>query len=217
MAISDYDSLKDEVSKWCARSDTTFANRFETFLELAEDRIYNGAGDEGDPLQTAPLRSQVMQTTGTVAVTSGTGTLPTALLELRSIHPAGHEWGIDYLGPERFDVAQSAVSGSNALYYEVVGSTLNIHPAITGNVTISYFQRFDAINSNNKTGELLTAHPTIYLSALLFEAYSWMEEVETAIGHLGRYRSQVAGANRTAHGKRYGAQARRIRPRQPIS
>lgn len=217
MTINDYDSLRDEVGKWCARSDTTFRNRFETFLELAEDRIYNGAGDEGDPLQTAPLRSQVMQVTGTVALTSGTGTLPATLLELRGIHPVGHEWGIDYLSPERFDVAQAAVKGSNALYYEVVGTALNVHPAITGSVNISYFQRFAAINSNNKTGDLLSAHAPIYLSALLFESYSWMEEVETAMGHLARYRSQVAGANRTAHGKRYGAQARRIRPRQPIS
>lgn len=217
MAISDYDSLRDEVSTWCARSDTTFRNRFETFLELAEDRIYNGAGDAGDPLQTAPLRSQVMQATGTVTLASGTGALPTDLLELRSIHPSGNEVGIDYLPPERFDVAQAAVTGSYGLYYEVVGSTLNVHPGITGDINIAYFKRFDAINSDNKTGTLLTEHAPIYLSALLFEAYSWMEEVDTALAHLARYRSQVAGANRTAHGKRYGAQSRRIRPRQPIS
>lgn len=68
MAIDDYDSLRDELSAWTARNDTAFRNRFDTFLQLAEDRIYNGAGDEGDPLQTDALRADVMTTTATVAI-----------------------------------------------------------------------------------------------------------------------------------------------------
>lgn len=103
------------------------------------------------------------------------------------------------------------------LYYTMLGKTMDIHPAFTGNVRLVYFKRFAAINSNNKTGELLTAHPGLYLSAVLFEAYTWMSEPNEAIGHLGRYRSQVAGANNTGKSVRFGGQSLRIRPRQPIS
>lgn len=217
MALDDYDSLRDELSSWTARNDTTFRNRFDTFLTLVEDRLYHGAGMDGDPLQSDPLRASAMSTSGTMAFAAGVSTLPTDLLEVRALHPAGQESGIEYLPPERFHVASATNMGSLPLYYTVEHRTVTLHPALTGNATVVYFKEFDRITSNNKTGTLLSAHPAIYLSGLLFEAYSWMEEPETAVAHLARMRSQIAGANKNARGVRFGAQARRIRPRQPIS
>lgn len=218
MALTDYDSLRDELSSWTARGDTTFRNRFETFMTLAEDRIYYGAGeDSSDPLHSKPLRADIMSTSASVAFTAGTGTLPTDALEVRGIHPAGQQSGIEYLPPERFQVATASSYGSLPLFYTVSNRVVTLHPALTGNATVIYFKEFDRVTSNNTTSDLLTAHPAVYLSALLFEAYSWMEEPETALAHLARYRSQVAGANDKARGVRFGAQSRRIRPRQPIS
>lgn len=218
MALTDFDSLKEAVQKYCARSDSAFSNRFENFLLFAEDRMYQGAGDsEADPLFSKPLRSKTMEATATVEMTAGTGTLPSDVLGTRTVWPSGQRSGLEYLTPERFSVGNTNLSGSFPMYYTVVGSTISVTPSFTGNLIVNYWQRFAAINTNNKTGSLLSAHPTLYFSAVMFEAMTWLQEVDAALGHLARYRSQVAAANNAAKDYRFGAQGRRIRPRAHIS
>ncbi len=204
MAITDYDTLKSSLQSYAARSDSKFSAQVPTFVGLVEDRLYNGSGSDGDPTYSPPLRSSTMELDTTVAVTSGSGTVPADMLEIRSITVSGQTYGLEYLPPERFRVWSSSITGSGPIYYTIIGSTISVIPAMTGTLQVIYYRRFDAINdSSTKTGPLIIAHGNIYLEMALFEAFAWMRNPDLALSHLALGRSMVTGVNRRAIAGRY--------------
>ena len=215
MAIADFGSLRSEVQAYCGRSDSTFSGRVEQFVSLAEDRIYLGQGaDAGDPLYSAPVRSKIMETTTTVSVTDGDGTLPSSCLSARRITRGSTDtYGLSYLTPDALQLRLAQASGGLPQYYTVEGLNLKIAPTYTGDLTILYYQRFDPITLTNPTGSLLSEHSQLYFSACMFEAFSFMQEPDLAIAWLGRYRSMVAGINQTSADLRYAGRRLRINAR----
>ncbi len=217
MRIVDYDSLKEELIKWTARTDTAFSNRIDAFVALAEDRIYNGSGDgSNDPLYSKPLRVSTMEVREPLSVVDGEVALPSTVLDLRSAIVVDQRYGLEYLEPERFAIETARLGGGSPLYYTVDANTLKLAPGYTGNVDILFYKRFDPISSTNLNGELIAAHGMLYLNAALFEAFSWIQEESLALGHLARYRSQVHGLNSSAKSVRHGGKNRRIRTRVPM-
>jgi len=215
MAIADYDSLVAAIKSYAARSDSTFSARIPDFVALAEDRLYNGGGEPGDPIYSAPLRSKSMEISGTITLVTGVGTIPDDALEIRKLYRSGDLYGIAYMPPERLAVTGAVGGGVYPVYYTSVGSELRVTPSYDGDLDIDYYRRYTAISSSNTTGELLTAHPLLYLEACLFEAFSFMDEPPLALGHLAKLRGMVAGANRTSAALRYSGPLRQ-RPRVVI-
>lgn len=214
--ITDYGSLKTAIQTWTARTDSVMGNQVPVFVEMAEARLYNGAGEKGDDLYTPPLRSQAMEATATVTLTSGVGTMPTTALAVRSVYQDGDLEGLTYITPERFAVfAANNTAGGGGIFYTVEDGQIKITPTDSTDILVSYYQQFDAITPTNTTGALLTAHPTLYLTACLFEAFSFMQDPALALGHIARLRTMLAGANRTAAAVRAPA-ALRIRVRNHI-
>ena len=196
-AISDYATLKSAVQTWIARTDSTVGNQVPLFVEFAEDRIYNGASALGDQLHTPPLRASVMETTGTVTMTAGTGPLPSTCLEIIKLAVTSGMYPITYMQPERFADLLSATSGGAPIYYTVEAGQIKTVPVLTGSLNITYYQRFPTISPTNLTGPLLSAHGPIYVAATLFEAFTFLQEGELAGAHLSRLKSLIVGANRT--------------------
>lgn len=216
--ITDYDTLAATVKTWCARSDTKFSAQIPTFVSLTEDRIYHGLGDDhSDPLYSAPLRAPKMELSITVALVDGVATLPSDFLEARRINRSGDRNGIEYLPPQRFSLEGEYLSlGSLPLYYTTEAETLKVIPTYTGNVQMLYYRKFPAITDGNKVGTLITNYGNLYFSSGMHEAFSWMQEPELALGHIVRYRSQVAGLNRTNHKTRHPGQRHRVHMRSYI-
>jgi len=211
VAIADYTTLVSEVKVWAARSDNTFSNRFPVFVTMAENRIYNGHGQPGDDLYSAPLRTSVMESTSTVTMTDGAGSLPSDFLEARSVFRDGDPVGMLYAAPNKWDVMDaSAIVGTNPYYYTIKGSSLYVTPAYTGDVTLSYFRRFDPVTASNIDGPLIQEHGAVYFAATMLYAFGFMRDQQNAALWLNEYRSLVDGLNRTAHAKRRGAQAMRM-------
>lgn len=198
MAIADYATLRSAIQSWAARSDSVFSGQIETFIELAEDRLYNGAGQMGDPVYSPPLRSKAMEVSGTIALTAGVGTIPDTALELRKIAVADQETGLEFLPPERFALYAENANGTVPSFYTITGSTITVAPAASVTLETDYWRRYTTISSSNTTGELLSAHGMIYLEACLYEAFAFMQEVDIALAHLNRARGMIEGANRTA-------------------
>lgn len=208
MALTDYDTMKAEVLAWCGRSDSTFSARFDVFVALTEDRMYFGSGrDTRDPLYCEPIRSQAMETTGTITMTSGTGSMPTTAIGIRRIHRAGDETGLTYKPPAAFSLLDENSSGGDPIYYTVEGASLKVTPTYTGSITALYWQRFTAITSSNKTGSMLTEHPLAYFNGCMHEAFAFMQEADAAMAWLARYRtaSTFSGVTRSAPGTAAGS------------
>lgn len=215
MSIVDYDTLKSSIETWAARTDATFRGQIPTFVALAEDRIYNGAGKVGEPIYSAPLRSATMEVTGTMTVTDGVGTLPAEALELRKMVVNGQLTGLEYMTPERLSLwSSNAVSGT-PLYYTTQGRDVVLAPPSSATLNLTYYRQYDAITPTNQTGPLIIAHGLIYLEAALYEAFAFMQDAELALSHLARARGMIDGANRSATAIRTGGPLR-IRQRVPL-
>ncbi len=212
-SIADYDTLVAAVKVYAARQDSVFSARMGDFIALVEDRLYNGAGEPGEAIYSPPLRSRIMEVTDTLDLTDGTGDFPDDVLEVRRIYRADDEEGLTYQPPERLSVLAKQLEGwSYPKYFTVSGSTMRTAPAYTGSLTLDYYQQSAPITSSNQTGPLLTAHGMIYLEGMLFEAFSFMQETDLALGHLVKLRGMVAGANRSASALRFSGPMR-TRPR----
>lgn len=215
--ITDYGSLKSALQVWAIRPDTVFGNQVPLFVEMAEARLYHGAGQVGDDIYSPPLRSSVMETTATITMTDGVGDLPADALEVRRIYQAGDLRGLTYEPPERFKVfAANNTTASDGIYYTVENGQISVSPADSSDVTLNYFRSYDPITTTNTTGPLISEHGAIYLAACLFEAFSFLQEGQLAGAHLTRLRSMVAGANRTASVMRQPGGLQRVRMRNPI-
>jgi hypothetical protein len=216
MAIfTDYDGLAQAVKTWCARSDTTFSNQIPTFVAFMEQRLYSGSGEgPADPLFCDPLKAPEQETSATVAVTSGVGTLPTDISTIRAITRSNDLSGLEYMTPRQWAIRNAEVSGGDPAFYTIEGSSLKVTPSYTGNLTLLYYKKFPTIGTENTTGTLLTAYPLLYLSGSLFEAFSFMQEDQLAVQHFARYRAHIAGINTSAHGRRFGGGPLKIRTRQ---
>jgi hypothetical protein len=217
MAITDYDSLIAAVKVYAARSDTTFGNQIETFIGLAEDRIYNGVGDERDQLYSPAVRVKEMSATGTVTITASAGTVPSGSLGIRRLSRTSDVVGLDYMAPDAFAVRQANPDTGNPRWYTVEGTQINVAPAgWDGTLNITYYLRPDGITSSNEQNAVLTNYPNLYLGATLFEAFSFLKDGESALAWLMRYRATASGVNRSAAATRHGGGKLRSQPRVPM-
>lgn len=203
MAIDSYATLKSAVQTYTVRPDSVFGNMVPTFVELAEARLYDGAGEPGDDMYSPPLRSSVMEVTGSIAVAAGVGTLPASALEVRKIYAEDNLSGITYQTPERFEELNANASAGRPVYYTVEANQIKITPAVTGNLLLAYASRYPAITTSNTTGPLIIAHGTLYLEAVLFEAFTFLQEGDSAKAHFLKFKSLLQGANRTSASMRY--------------
>lgn len=215
MAITDYTSLRSEVQAYCGRSDSTFAARFPTFVALVEDRIYLGQGqDRSEPLYSDPVRAAIMETSATVTITSGVGTLPSGCLAVRRITRGTTDTaGLDYMSPDQLAMRLAEADSGNPGYYTIEGTSLKVAPTYTGDLTVTYYQRFAAVTSDAPTGSMIDEHGQLYFSACMYEAFSFMQEPDLALSWLARYRSHASGINQTDADLRYSGRRLRIHAR----
>lgn len=217
MAITDYDSLVAAVKVYAARSDATFTAQIENFISLAEDRICNGVGDERDPMFSPAVRVKEMSETSTITIVSSAGTVPAGSLGIRRLSRVSDLVGINYLAPDAFATRYNYPDAGTPRWYTIEGDQIRVAPAgWAGDISILYYKRPTPISSSNTTNAILTAYPNLYLAAVLFEAFSFQKDGETATGWLARYRSAASGVNRSASATRHGGGKLRTQPRVPL-
>jgi len=219
MAITDYGSLATSIKTWTARSDTTFSNQIETFIALHEQRMYNGSGEgPSDPLYCDALNAPELETDATVTITSGVGSVPDDASTVRNIRRSSDLEPLGYMTPSQFAAyeADPSNTGNDPRFYTVETGNLKVSGAYTGDVTVFYYKKLDGISASNPTNAILTAYPLVYLQGCLFEAFSFLQEPELAVGHFARYKAIVAGLNASSNSVRFGGGPLKIRTRQPM-
>ena len=217
MAIVDYAGLVEAAQKWCVRSDSTFTNQIPNMLAFAEDRIYNGSDLEAKgQLYSPALRTKSLEFAGTVAFTEGLASLPLDCLQVRKLSRSSDYLGLDYLPPERFAVVSAQSTGGDPGYYTIEAGVIKVTPSFTGSMDMLYYRKFPALSTDANSNGLLLAHAPVYLSALLFEAFSFIQNIDLAIGHVSRLRSAIDGLNRTQTATLIGGGNVRVRARNPI-
>ena len=213
--ITTFATLKAQVQTYCVRTDSTFGNMVETFVQFAEQRIYSGSGKPGDPLYSPALRVDEMETVTTLTTAAdGTVALPSRCLSVRGLTVASQDDEIKYLAPQRFKEWIATGTTGTPQYYTVEAGTLKIAPAGVTSLTATLYTQPSALTVENPTSTILTAYPMLYLSATLFEGFTFLQNEGAAAGHLARFRAQVEGANKVALSRRIlsGSMALRFEP-----
>jgi hypothetical protein len=204
MSLASYNDLLAELPLYMSRSDAALIARAPTFMLGCESRIYNGYGDADDPMQSDPLRCQLMETAATVAVSAGVATLPSDFLEQRALYVAGSGTPqLDYYAPQRFFgyIQNSTQSESSA--YTIAAGQLTVSNAFTGNVSLVYYKQFPALVPGG-TNALMQAYPLVWLYGLMIEAFEWARNDTGAERYLAKFKNTVAAANSMARKQRYG-------------
>ena len=157
MAISTYAELLTAVANWAHRDDTVFTDRVPEFIKFAEARFNRS-------LRTTDME----ETLASTALTSGAATLPTGFLAFKELRFDGD---IGYtLQPKPLEVirAQDDTATGDARYFAVTKSEVVCWPP-TGPIAGTYYKEIPNLQDNS-TNWLLTAHPDLYLFAVLVES-----------------------------------------------
>jgi hypothetical protein len=164
MSISTYTELQTAVTDYLARSDITL--RVPDFITMAESRM------------NRILRTKDMETSATITMTSGSGSLPGNYLEWISV-TWNSERDLRYVEPDSEDWRFRYRPSEDPQLFSILASTLKIKPVVSGNCDLIYYRTIPALASNS-TNWLLTRAPDLYLNYSLAEAYIFMKQNDRA-------------------------------------
>lgn len=189
MALSTYSELKTAVADWLKRSD--LATVIPDFITLAEvDMLHR-------------LRLVEFETTGTVTMTAGTGTLPTGFLNLRSVAMDGDPQ-LRYLTPSRFDEYVNDNTSGDGVYYTITGSSIKTAPPTTGTLDIVYAAKFTALSDSSPTNSVLTNFPNAYLFGTLAQADIYIRKDPST--NMAKYNEAIQRILEQNHYRKYAGE-----------
>lgn len=164
MALTTYSELVTAVQQWMGDR-TDLYGYVPDFIALCEAEINHGDG------QRQGLRVREMETSSTVTLSSGTGTLPTDYLEwrqVRSLESTARD--LKYITPSLALEMFPTTYAAPAVYFTITGSSLICYPTPSTNVTLLYYAKVAAMTSSATTNWLFTKAPNAYLFGTLKQA-----------------------------------------------
>jgi len=193
--------IKDAVSAYANRSD--LAPLMPTFLELAEQRIYNGQAEQNIP----PLRLSTMLTT----VTYGSS-LPSDFLEMKRVAVTmspTYKKPLDFKPLEL--MATLELTAGDPSFFSMSNNALVFAPSFSQPVEIVYYARFATPVADTDTNWLTNNASLAYVSSLLIEVAHYTKDDELLIRETSRFASQVRAMQAQDEGNKHsGAQLRML-------
>lgn len=173
MALSTFAELKASVATWADRTDLT--STIPDFITLAESSINNGDAANDIPA----LRVRDMETTATVTVTSGSGSLPAGFVGMKRVYSETSSRVLDYVTPEWYLAQYPEGDGGYPIFYTIIGSTI----LVSTDVDIIYYTKVPALSDSATTNWLLTKAPNVYLFGSLYYLEVYGKNPEAAVAH----------------------------------
>lgn len=196
-----FDDLRQRILVECIKSaNSAFDAEIPGFVALAESRMWYGFGKAGDALFSEPLRCRAMETTNaSLAFTSGAATLPTDYLDKRNLYwPSNPIAEPLYESPALFWPQRANAAGSTRpTGYTVEGTSLFIRPALTGDATLLYFKKLDALEESADSNWILLNTPGAYFYGTLIEAYRHLRNDAKIMEAFMAYNGIVSALNGT--------------------
>jgi len=219
MGFASYAELKAAVQRLVLRTgDAIFEADFSRQVMFAEQRINYGADV---PLQSPPLRIRGMEKTVSLNVAAGVTTLPADYLATKRL-----TWNGDVAFPLRYRTPQEfwdnrLIGCGLPAVFTVEGDTLTMSPEATGTVTLTYYAKFAAVETEDtitdRTGSavltsanetitqrttaqsnwLMENAPAVVMNAVLIESWKFLRNNERAQEAYAEFVSAIGGLNLT--------------------
>lgn len=180
MAITNYTDLKSTLASYANRSDLT--ELIPVFIQMCES-------DMKRRLKTVELESSA-----TVTVTSGVGTLPDDYAGARSVRwDDDTDRALSYITPDEYDARLSAYADGDPLMFTVTGSSLKTLPQDTGSAVMTYAARLTSLSDSSLTNAVITNYPDAYLQGSLKELYHYTRNWPAKQQAADAYEAAMAG------------------------
>lgn len=203
-----YGQLKTYVAGWVNRND--LASVLDTFVTLAEDRIFLGSPELG----TQPLRVSQMLTTNSAF----TNPLPSTWLELKRVSwflDASIKYPLDFLPLEKIGVYEGMTGRPQ--FYSISGNTIVFGPQFSNTVEVVYYSRPDAMSADADQNFLLADSPSVYLQACLLEAAIFLKDDAAATRYGIAFKNAVNAYQGQDDGNMHSGATLRIKSDQRVS
>lgn len=220
MGFASFDDLKTAVLRETLRTgDTAFTDDFPRQVQFAEQRINYGYGRPGMPLYSEALRIRDMEKTVILEVVAGVATLPADYLAAKRMNWDGDlAYPLHYRTPEEF-WNYRLIGGGMPSTFTVEGRTVTVAPSATGSITLTYFAKFEAVQTEDtitdRTGSALLTRdseaitqrvtaqsnwlmenaPSVIMHAVLIESWKFLRNTERAPEAFAEYSAAIAGLN----------------------
>lgn len=168
MALTNFTELKAAIASWAwMTGNTDFTDAVPDFIILCESEL------------NRRLRTRDMETSASITITSGSGSLPSDYLEMRELKTSGDNPRIcTPVDPIFGDRYYNSSTVNDPFHYSIVGATVNVYPPTSSDtLTAVYYQTIPDL-ATNSTNWLLTKSPNTYLYGSLIHAAKFMEERE---------------------------------------
>ena len=172
MALSTYVELQAAILAAAHRTgDTVLAAQVPDFILVAEGRFNH------------ELRTREMESSSTITLTSGNGTLPTDYLEtIKVISASSPRRRLAYATSDWLEEAYPDQPSADSSFYTILGSTIYTYPLGTSDLDFHYYQKIPDL-ATNSTNWLLTRAPGVYLYGALVELDLFTADEKSATRH----------------------------------
>lgn len=199
MSLDTFSALKTSIASFLHADDLTSV--IPDFITLAEARIQ------------ADAKLLEFETTATVTITAGTGTLPTGFVAMRSVYwDDDSDYPLQYIAPELYDAMRSSDSG-DASYYTITGSSIKTTPMGDGSVVCTYSARFTALSDSNTSNAILTNFPDVYLYGSLMQAAIYIKDDADMQKYGLLFNAAVERMNQNNQDRKYAGSTLQVRAR----
>jgi len=176
MSIATYAELQTEVIDWSYRTDLD--SRIPNFIALCESDLQ--------------VRCKLVdfESSATVTITAGVGTLPSGFSGMRSVYLDGDVTKpLKYVTPDRYDALTN--ESGDGIWYTITGSSIKVAQDGDGSVVMTYKARFTPLSVTNTTNVILTNYPDAYLHGTLLQLRTFTKDRQGMADELALFESAV--------------------------
>lgn len=152
------------------------------------------------------------ETSASVPITAGVGTLPTGYVGMRSVYwDDDTDHPLTYVSPEKYDALRFADSGDGH-YYTIVGSSIKTTPMGDGTIVCTHKARFTPLSDSATSNAILQDFPDAYLYGALKHANVWTQD-DAAVQKYGLMFNAACDRINENNAQRTYGHALAVRPR----
>lgn len=187
-----YATLKTEIADFIERNDLTSV--VDTFIDLCEAEMQR------------ELKLLSFESSGTVTVTNGEGTLPAGFSAVRSVSWDGlPERQLHYVTPSRLR-AVNATDPAFVSFYTITGNVFKVADDSSGTLNLTYMANFTPLSDGNTTNAILTNHPAAYLYGSLVHAAVYCKDFDGGVTYKGLFDAEMQKIKKDNNDKKFAGQ-----------
>jgi hypothetical protein len=161
--LTTYVEIQEAVARILQRDD--LAGHIPDFILMAEARLNN------------ILRVSQMETSATITLTTGSGSVPTDYLQWRRVYANSDPVTLlEPMEPGEAIAKYPDTTATDPKFFYISGGTIYTKPVCSSTLAMIYYQKIPALVSNGAGNWITSRAPQIYLYATCLEAAPFIDD-----------------------------------------